>query len=204
MGGHRWFVLQVMSGLERAVVDQIRGIIEWNGCFLAHSWEEAGGRRRFVPRFPGYLFVRVDLDLTPYWETINTVRGAVHMLPQKAERPTPLPVGFVEELIELYRDGPPEEEALDGLLANYARGDVLRIESGPFEGHEGSFTRKARGHVELLVSLLGREFPLLVPPHQVSRVVASRAEDDRTKITTAGHSPQFGRRRGERPRLEAA
>jgi transcription antitermination factor NusG len=201
----RWYVLQTMAGHEGVVLDQVKGVLEWGASFFPHRVETSRGQSRRVGRFPCYLFVRLQIPVTPYWETINTLRGAVHMLPRMAERPTPLPVGFVEGLIALYKDGEPDEDELEQALSGWAHGDQLRIESGPFEGHVGSFERRAKGRVELLVSLLGREFVLPVPAHQVSKaVVAPRGEDDRRTRTRAAHSPQFGRHRGERLRPEAA
>src|SRR6516164_8868480 len=49
------------------------------------------------PVFPGYIFILFSLSNRKY-VAINPTSGIVHLLPTRAERPVPLPAGFVESL----------------------------------------------------------------------------------------------------------
>lgn len=193
----RWYVVQSSSSSERIVVEQLERASFAH--FFPHKPEAVRGQTVWRGRFPTYVFVRLDLELSPCWQGINSMRGVFRMLPHHTERPSPLPVGFVEELLELYRDGPPEEEdEVDRIVRSYARGDQIRIESGPFEGFTGRYSRRVKGQLELVVSLLGRETPLCVPAHQTSKACPSGPPGDRITRTTATRSPMYGRMRSHR------
>lgn len=58
-------------------------------------------KKAFVdePAFRGYGFVSLDLTEDP-WLGVNGTRGVVRLLPAHRQFPLPMPVGWVERLIE--------------------------------------------------------------------------------------------------------
>ncbi|MEM1140147.1 MAG: transcriptional activator RfaH [Pseudomonadota bacterium] len=75
--------------------------------------------------FPGYLFVSLDPD-RDRWTPINSTYGVLRLV-RAAERPTPVPNGLVESLIDAAEEG----GVLD-LVPELAVGDRVRVRRGPF------------------------------------------------------------------------
>jgi transcription antitermination factor NusG len=192
-----WFALQSFSSAEPLVHKQVTEA-GFRG-FFPHRVEVSRGKTRVIPRFPGYQFVEFDRALTGSWERINGFRGVVKLLPVHSDEPTPCPPGMIEELIDLYASGPPEDDEVDLVVRSYVRGDLVRIEEGPWFGHVGEFRRQVRGSVELMVPLLGRSFPLQVPTHQTSKEVLPGLGAHRITRKTTTRSSQYGRGPVNRP-----
>jgi transcriptional antiterminator RfaH len=116
-----------------------------------------------APLFPGYLFIRLNRHMQA-WRAINSTFGVRRLICQ-GETPTPVKTGFVEALMQRADAG--------GVLAmqqdDLRPGESLHILSGPFSDHIGTLVRLAgEDRVALLLNLLGREVPVLVPRHQVA------------------------------------
>ncbi len=111
----------------------------------------------FVPLFPGYLFVSLDLDRQS-WRSINGTFGVRRLLGEN-ERPTPVARGFIETLRETM------DEA--GLVAvpqdTFKNGDPVRLIAGPFADMIGTLARLTdKDRVAVLLNVLGREVRALV------------------------------------------
>jgi len=111
----------------------------------------------FVPLFPGYLFVSLDLDQQP-WRSINGTFGVRRLLCEN-ERPAPVATGFIETLQETM------DEA--GLVAApndaFKCGDRVRLIAGPFADMIGTLARLTdKDRVAVLLNVLGREVQALV------------------------------------------
>lgn len=111
----------------------------------------------FVPLFPGYLFVSLDLDRQS-WRSINGTFGVRRLLGEN-ERPTPVARGFIETLQETI------DEA--GLVAvpqdTLESGDPVRLIAGPFADMIGTLARLTdKDRVAVLLNVLGREVRALV------------------------------------------
>lgn len=110
-----------------------------------------------VPLFPGYLFVRLDLELQP-WRSINGTFGVRRLLCEN-ERPAPVVTGFIETLQETMDE--------DGLVATptdaFKCGDRVRLVAGPFADMVGTLARMTeKDRVAVLLNVLGREVQALV------------------------------------------
>ena len=109
------------------------------------------------PFFPGYLFVRADLDELGR----NSVRyqPGVTRLVGLDDEPTPIPAPIIAEI----RDRVAAAQATDPLgLGDGAYlnpGDKVRILSGPLQGYEGMFDTRLGGQTRarILVDFMGRE-----------------------------------------------
>ncbi len=79
------------------------------------------------PMFPGYLFVRLDLERTRWRPILSTI--GVHSMILCGDRPALLPNGLVESLQKRERDG-----AVVAPEAPYQAGQTVRFAGGPFDG----------------------------------------------------------------------
>ena len=112
-----------------------------------------------APLFPGYLFIRLDLNSAP-WRSIDGTRGVIRIV-RRGDQPAPLPDGIVENLRQ--------HEDESGLhtpasLMVLVPGTRLRIVGGAFDEYVGVFERmSADERVVLLLNLLGRTVQVRLP-----------------------------------------
>jgi len=90
--------------------------------------------RKIKPYFPGYLFVRVDLETTgiSYYKWMPNTLGLVSFGGEPAIVPDNLIYELRKRIKEINDSG---GEIFDGLKS----GDKIRIQAGPFEGYEAIF-----------------------------------------------------------------
>jgi len=161
----RWYVAQTqVRGEERA-----RFNLERQGfrTYLPrYRRERRHARRREIvqaPLFPGYIFVRLDLETAP-WRSINGTFGVTRLV-CRGDRPAELPKGVVEEIAA--------REGENGLIVMkprpFRRGEALRIMTGALADCLGFFERMAdRDRVVLLLDLLGRKVRVQAPLEAVA------------------------------------
>lgn len=103
-----------------------------------------------VPLFPGYLFVKTDLNPYEHIEILKTV-GAVRLIGNK-EGPLPVPRETVESLkIMVLADQP----IFTG--TRFKKGDRVLVVNGPFSGVGGTFIRyRGKGRVIVDIEALGQ------------------------------------------------
>jgi len=106
------------------------------------------------PYFPGYLFVRVDLDKIGT-NTLQWMPGALGLVFCGSD-----PVPVQEELVNAIRNrveaaNAASEEWLSGLK----QGDTVKIADGPFAGYEGIFDVRLPGseRVRIFLTLLEQQ-----------------------------------------------
>lgn len=107
--------------------------------------------RHIVPLFPGYMFVKVDLEdvgvSTFKWMPFSL--GLVRF----GSTPGSVPEGMVNA-IRRRLDEQNSRKAENG--SKFQQGDRLRVKDGPFEGFEALFERSTtgQGRVQVLMKLL--------------------------------------------------
>ena len=111
-----------------------------------------------APLFPSYMFVKFDVERDP-WSSINGTFGVRRLLCH-GERPTPLPVEFVDALAA--------SVDAEGLVANtepaLLPGQKLSILAGPFADCVATLVRiDSRDRVAVLLEILGREVATVLP-----------------------------------------
>ena len=156
----RWYIAQTqIRSEERAHLNLERqGFEAYLPCYAR---ERRHARRREVvraPLFPGYIFVRFDLEAAR-WRSINGTLGIAQLI-CNGERPAAVPEGVVEEIAA--------RENNDGLIVisprAFQRGEALRIVSGALADCFGLFEKMAdRDRVVLLLDLLGRKVRVQAP-----------------------------------------
>ena len=124
-----------------------------------------GGKKRTVERklYPGYLMVQADLDDAEDPRTItarNTLRaidGIRDFLGARGE-PTPISESEVTSILSRMTDSETRPQVTIGLN----KGDMVKINSGPFDGFDGSVeeVNAEKGTVRVVVTIFGRPTPV--------------------------------------------
>lgn len=125
--------------------------------------------RKLVPYFPGYLFIKVDIDLigisTFQWMPYTV--GLVTFGDEPAIVPESLIYAIKHRVSEIIAAG---GELFDGLN----KGDIVYIEDGPFSGYEAIFDARIPGteRVRVLLRFLNdkRQVPVELKAGQIKRV----------------------------------
>ena len=124
--------------------------------------------KKIKPYFPGYLFVRIDLDEM----SLSTFQWMPHTLGLVAfdGEPAHVPDNLIHALQKRVQEiADAGGEVFDGLKP----GDSVRIHDGPFFGYEAIFDAKLPGkhRVRVLLELLGdsRVVPVELDAAQIRR-----------------------------------
>jgi len=203
-----WYVVQVRPRAERAVAAGLHG--DGFDVFAPEYLREQIRQRRKervpAPLFPGYIFVRFDIDAAATWKPINRMQGVVTVLasvasdPEGDEIPLQVPDEFIAELRHR-RDSAGYLDVVDETKPiRYRRGEYLRIVGGTFQGFVGLYLGSDRQRVGVLLEFLGGVREVKVPDEQVvlaeltpeTRKRRSRASFQRTRSMqrrSAGFKP---------------
>ena len=113
------------------------------------------------PLFPGYLFVKLDPDRNKWRPILSTI--GVRTLICKGERPSILPRGFVEELMQREREG-----VVVAPESSYQPGQAVRFAGGPFDGLIASvLSVSEKERLWVLLQLLQGQIRVQVHANQV-------------------------------------
>lgn len=175
--GPRWYVFEMMRGQESRIVRELLEGEDRRGYIRRPSFEICQprivvevvrkGKRQAVHQnmFAGYAFCFLTASIDP-WPLIKEVEGVLRIFTTNSINPDtgnvtplPLPVGFVEGLIETA----PERLKLAAVrLPAYAPGQALRVESGPFVGHPARCVSCDGLTTKVSVHLFGRDVEIVL------------------------------------------
>lgn len=147
-----WYVLHTKSRFENVVHD---GLVKKSlDVFLPKVLVQSKRRDRKkmirVPLFPGYLFVRTDLNPPEHLEILKTV-GAVRLIGNNAG-PVPVIDLTIDSLKIMVKGDFPVTTG-----TRFREGDRVVVVTGPFTGVIGTFVRyKGGGRVVVDVEALGQ------------------------------------------------
>ncbi len=168
----RWYALRSKPHKEGLLWEQLK-IREIETFYPRLRVQTVNPRARKVrPYFPGYVFVRADLEQVTL-SSLQWIPGAVRLV-AFGEQPAWVPDGLIAAI---HRRVEEVNQAGGELLATLRPGEVLTIEAGPFSGYEAIFDASLPGNerVRVLLNLLGRkQLPLVMPAGQVRRKARSR------------------------------
>jgi transcription antitermination factor NusG len=159
-----WFVVHTFSRHEKSVCEQLRGREIETFLPLYRSskrWKngQIGGQ---IPLFPGYLFVRIDIqNQLPVLQTSGVAKFVGF-----GSKPAAVPDDQIAEL---------EAAVTKGINVSphpfLNVGDRVRIQYGPMAGLTGILTRDKRGHrVILSVELISRSISVELDSADVEAV----------------------------------
>ena len=147
-----WYVLHTKSRFESVVNEAL--LKKTKEVFLPKILIRSARRDRKamirVPLFPGYLFVKTDLNPNEHLDILKTV-GAVRLIGSKAG-PVSVPDATIESLKIMV--------LADQLITKgnkYSKGDHVVVVRGPFTGVTGIFLRyKGNNRVIVNIDALGQ------------------------------------------------
>ena len=123
--------------------------------------------RKVKPYFPGYVFVRLHEDQIGF-AALQWMPGAVGIV-SFDNQPSIVP----DALIHAIQARVDEINAAGGeVLHDLKHGDLVRIQSGPFAGHEAIFDARLPGRerARVLLELLSKQYlPLDVPAENLEK-----------------------------------
>jgi transcriptional antiterminator NusG len=149
---YSWYVLHTKSRFENLVNEGlVKKSIE---VFLPKIQVRSKRRDRKamirIPLFPGYLFVKSDLNPYEHLEIVKTV-GAVRLIGNK-DGPIPVPSDTIKSL-EIMVGG--NNTVITG--TRFKKGDRVVVVYGPFTGVIGTFVRyRGKGRVIVNIEALGQ------------------------------------------------
>jgi transcriptional antiterminator NusG len=149
---YSWFVLHTKSRFENVVNEGL--LKKSKDVFLPKIKVRSKRRDRKVmiqvPLFPGYLFVKTNLNPYEHVDILKTV-GAVRLVGNK-DGPIPVPMETVESLKIMIRGG---DTVSTG--TRFRKGDRVVVVTGLFTGVTGTFVRyRGVGRVVVNVEALGQ------------------------------------------------
>jgi transcription elongation factor/antiterminator RfaH len=149
---YSWYVLHTRSRFENVVYDGLyKKSME---VFLPKIKVPSRRRDRKlmikVPLFPGYLFVKTDLNPYRHLEIVKTT-GAVSLIGNR-DGPIPVPSETVESLKIMVATDHPVTTG-----TRLTKGDRVMVVAGPFAGVTGTFVRyRGKGRVVVNIEALGQ------------------------------------------------
>ena len=169
----RWYVVHTYAGYENKVkqnlASRVRSMAVEEKIFevvipMEDVIEFKGGAKRVVQKklYPGYLYIRIDLD-DDSWYVVRNTPGVTGFVGSGA-RPVPLSRREVEEIlgVAVEEDGVavPEKKMRPRLA--YDTGEQVRVVNGPFADFNGiiSDIDVDRSKLKVLVNIFGRETPV--------------------------------------------
>ena len=163
----RWYALRSKPHKENLLWEQLRfrEIDTFYPRLRVHTVNPRA--RRVRPYFPGYVFVRVDLEQVTL-SSLQWIPGAVGLV-SFGEQPAWVP----DDLVAAIRRRVDAVNLAGGeVQERLKRGEPVSILEGPFAGYEAIFDTNLPGseRVRVLLKLLGqRQLPLEMPAGQVRR-----------------------------------
>ncbi|MGE4504014.1 MAG: transcription termination/antitermination protein NusG [Desulfovibrionaceae bacterium] len=159
-GGARWYVAQTRPRAEARASEHLRN--QGYEAWLPAYWKTRRHARRVdtvrAPLFPGYVFVRLDLQHQA-WTPIQSTWGVTRMLCQQGA-PAPLPDGFASALL----DAADDTGCVVLREAELARGQRLRVTAGAYREYIGTLLDlPGRDRVAILLQAFGREVTATLP-----------------------------------------
>ncbi len=160
---HKWYVIQVISSLEKRVKKTIeenresQGMIDMVSDILVPTENVAEvkrGQQRVSEKrlWPGYILVKMELT-DDSWMYVKNTNGVIDFL--GGEKPLPLPEKEVESILSEL------EEKRQGVVHkhNIQPGDRVKIIDGVFVNFIGAVQEvfHEKGRLSVLVSIFGRD-----------------------------------------------
>ena len=176
-----WFVVHTYAGYENKVkqnlASRVKSMNVEGRIFevvipMEDVIEFKGGRKVVAQRklFPGYLYIRMDLD-DDSWYVVRNTPGVTGFVGNGA-RPTPLSRREVESVLG---SGEPEVPGVEKKVRprlEFEVGEQVRVTTGPFADFNGAISDidVGRSKLTVLVNIFGRETPVELELGQVAKL----------------------------------
>lgn len=174
-GKHEWFIVNAYSGHEKRVANQIQQRIKANSLEeyiteilvpVQNKIVVSEGKKRTVEEkiFPGYVLVKMIMNDNT-WQIIRNTEGVTGFVGTE-RKPTPLNPDEVKSILAYMKVEQPSYQA------SFAVGDAVKVTDGPFKDFVGSISEinEDKGQVKVLLSVFGRETPVILDFLQITRL----------------------------------
>jgi len=171
----RWYVVHTYSGHEIRTANTLKTKVESMGLtdyvyeLLIPTQEKIKinkGKKSTIKEkiFPGYMLIRMIVT-DDSWLAVRTTQGITGFV-GTGNNPTPIPQKEVDAILAFSQQAAPKFQAA------FSIGEAVRIIEGPFTDLLGTVRSidDAKGKVEVLVSIFGRETPVELDFLQVSKI----------------------------------
>jgi len=171
----RWYVVHTQSGHENRVAITLKTRVEAMGLtpyvfeILIPTQEKikiTKGKKITIKEklFPGYMLVRMIVT-DDSWLAVRTTQGVTGFV-GTSDQPTPLPENEVKAITAF------GEQAAPKFQSAFSIGEAVRIIEGPFTDLLGTVSAidEAKGKINVLVSIFGRETPVELDFLQVAKI----------------------------------
>ncbi len=170
-----WYAVHTYSGHENKVKTNIErraeslGLKQQIARILVPVEEETrnrNGRRTTIKRkvFPGYVLIEMELSDQTWYLVKNTI--GVTGFVSSGQKPVPLQDSEVRGILDSLEEGGRKPRH------TWARGEVVRVTSGPFADFNGSIeeVNADKEKVKVLISIFGRDTPVELDFNQIERI----------------------------------
>ena len=170
----QWYVVHAYSGFEEKVKltleEKIQGseFAEKLGRVLIPSEKvievRAGKKREADKKFyPGYILVEMELN-DETWHLIRSIPRVTGFV--GGQKPVPIPQEEVDQILQQMERGAPAQ-----VKSQFAEGDMVRINDGPFANFTGSVDEVdvEHGRLKVMVSIFSRQTPVELNFYQVEK-----------------------------------
>lgn len=143
-----WYVMHSKPNKEELLYEQLR-VRNIDAYYPRIKVQPVNPRaRKRKPYFPGYLFVKADIDALGT-STLRWMPGAIGLVDFGS-----YPASVPEELLQAIRKKVEQINALDESQAEKFRaGEEVTIQTGPFAGYHAIFDSRLPGHERVRVLL---------------------------------------------------
>jgi len=114
---------------------------------------------------PGYMLVKMIMD-DQSWLAVRTTPGVTAFIGSIGRKPTPIPEREVDNILKFMQVKAPK------FKSTFSVGEAVKIVDGPFADFLGTVDTidEAKGKLNVLVSIFGRETPVELDFIQVSKI----------------------------------
>lgn len=172
---HKWFIVNTYSGHENKVATQLSARIKANEMedliteVLVPTQEKiiiSKGKKRTVKEkiFPGYVLIQMMLT-DDTWNVVRNTEGVTGFVGSR-KRPTPLNPEELKSILAFTKVKQPSYQT------SFSIGDAVKVLDGPFSDFVGSISEinRDKGQVKVLLSIFGRETPVVLDFLQVKKL----------------------------------
>ena len=172
----KWYIVHVYSGHEHKVSEALRQRAQTLNLgnqilqTLIPTQEKIQikrGQRKTINEkiFPGYMLINMEIT-DQSWLAVRTTNGVTGFIGTGGNKPLPLSKAEVEAIQKYV------SQAETKFKADYIEGEAVKIVDGPFNDFLGTVNKidDAKGKVEVLINIFGRETPVELDFLQIEKV----------------------------------
>ncbi len=173
-----WYILQVFSGSEKKVLDNIltqaekkghrdkidKWLIPSEDVIEMKRGKKINSERKF---FPGYLILKM-LMTDDIWHIVKGVPKVSGFLGGKKGEPSPVSQSEIDKIINQVKEGLDKPKP----SVSFEVGEQVRVSDGPFTSFNGVVEEvdEEKARLKVSVSIFGRSTPVELEYSQVEKV----------------------------------